>query len=244
MKRKPPILPFFVIISLSVLFVLIFNDMRLPQSASRPDYLSYLLEEAGALNAVTAIYLDYRIYDTLFEITVFFIAAFGVSLFLSRVSVNTELPSEDETNLAMIQEGVSFRLGTASNIIFLLAQLFGIYVMMTGHLGPGGGFVGGVISGTGILVLVGSKKLEEVRDDFKRIHIHTLERYVLFAIPLVGIIAFVFSGRVYGSFLPLGEAGTVFSGGAIPLMNFLIGFKVFAGTWTILYHFVQHRGAI
>ncbi len=241
MKRIAPVL---ALVSLSILFILIVREMNMPESTFRPDYVTHLLEESGALNSVTAIYLNYRVYDTLFEITVFFIAAFGVSLFLGNLPITHEEVEENDANLFLIQEGLSFRLRTASNIIFLLAQLFGIYVMITGHLGPGGGFVGGVISGTGILVLVGSKKLEEVRDDFQKLHIHTAERFIIFAIPFIGILGYLITGTVYGRFLPLGEAGTIFSGAVIPIMNVLIGFKVLAGTWSILYHFVQHRGSI
>ncbi len=41
-------------------------------------YLSEALSETGAANIVTAILLDYRVYDTLGEVTVLFVALIGV----------------------------------------------------------------------------------------------------------------------------------------------------------------------
>ncbi|MBU0687337.1 MAG: hypothetical protein KKB81_05745 [Candidatus Margulisbacteria bacterium] len=40
--------------------------------------------ETGALNLVTAIYLNYRAYDTLGEAVVFFVAALGVFMLLRK----------------------------------------------------------------------------------------------------------------------------------------------------------------
>ena len=47
-------------------------------------YLSNGVTDTGALNMVTAIYLDYRAYDTLGEATVFFAAALGVFMLLRK----------------------------------------------------------------------------------------------------------------------------------------------------------------
>lgn len=76
----------FSIIMLVVLGVLIVN--ALPFEYGQPGvrdsdyYLKHGREETGALNMITAIYLNYRAYDTLGEATVFFASALGVFMLL------------------------------------------------------------------------------------------------------------------------------------------------------------------
>ena len=48
------------------------------------------VQETGALNMVTAIYLNYRVYDTLGEAVVFFAAALGVFMLLKREDSDIE----------------------------------------------------------------------------------------------------------------------------------------------------------
>jgi multicomponent Na+:H+ antiporter subunit B len=136
------------------------------------------------------------------------------------------------------------RMPISGNIIFFLSFLFSVYIMVTGHLGPGGGFVGGVIAGTGLLVMSGNRDIEAMESGLKKMGIHLLEKLIMFFIPISGIIGIILSNQGLKNFLPVGEPGSLFSGGNALLFNFLIGFKVFVGTWTILYNFVRHRGSI
>ncbi|QRN85563.1 hypothetical protein JR334_11540 [Clostridia bacterium] len=41
-------------------------------------YLSHFLQDTGAMNSVTAIYLDYRIFDSIFEAGILLIAVTGI----------------------------------------------------------------------------------------------------------------------------------------------------------------------
>jgi multisubunit Na+/H+ antiporter MnhB subunit len=54
---------------------------RLPETASQA-YISRGLEQTGATNLVTSVYLDYRAYDTLGEATVLFTAVIGATVIL------------------------------------------------------------------------------------------------------------------------------------------------------------------
>jgi len=47
-------------------------------------YLKYGVKQTGAMNIVTAIYLNYRVFDTLGEATVFFATALGVFMLLGK----------------------------------------------------------------------------------------------------------------------------------------------------------------
>ena len=78
-----------VIIVLIVLAGFLFSSIKLDYGAVRPGIYEYYttegLADTGALNLVTAIYLDYRVYDTLGEATVFFASALGVYMLLRKL---------------------------------------------------------------------------------------------------------------------------------------------------------------
>ena len=79
---------FAAIIILMILALLFFSSLPLdygyPQPGVSAYYLSQGVADTGALNIVTAIYLDYRAFDTLGEATVFFAAALGVFMLLRK----------------------------------------------------------------------------------------------------------------------------------------------------------------
>lgn len=72
------LLGFFLLGSLSL-------DYGRPRAGVTDYYLAHGVADTGALNLVTAIYLNYRVYDTLGEATVFFAAALGVFMLLRKL---------------------------------------------------------------------------------------------------------------------------------------------------------------
>ncbi|HPR95574.1 MAG TPA: MnhB domain-containing protein [Thermotogota bacterium] len=233
------IIVLFILVFFGITIIINIGSTQFP--VNEVSYLDDVLESNGSLNVVTAIYLDYRLYDSLFEVIVFFIAAFGVSMVLNKLPKST-LESQEEIDYEY--DAVDMRMSISGNIIFFLSLLFSIYIMITGHLGPGGGFVGGVIAGTGLLVISGNRDVEEIETELKKMRIHLIEKIVMFFIPASGFLGLIFYHQGLKNFLPAGVPGTLFSGGNALLFNLLIGFKVFVGTWTILYNFVRHRGSI
>jgi len=78
------------IVALLVLAFFLFSAVKLDYGHMRPGlseyYVAHGMAETGALNMVTAIYLNYRVYDTLGEATVFFASALGVFMLLRKDS--------------------------------------------------------------------------------------------------------------------------------------------------------------
>lgn len=76
------------IIVLLILAFFIFSSVKLdyghPRAGLSEYFIAYGVAQTGALNMVTAIYLNYRVYDTLGEATVFFAAALGVFMLLRK----------------------------------------------------------------------------------------------------------------------------------------------------------------
>jgi len=54
----------------------------------------------------------------------------------------------------MIQPHDSVLVQTLGRLLIPLIQLFGLYVLFFGQYGPGGGFVGGVLLGTSVILAI------------------------------------------------------------------------------------------
>jgi len=179
---------------------------------SAGDALLKLNETEGVANAVTTVVVFFRGFDTLGEIAVLFIASLGIGLMLHS---NTHCNIKAESN---------FMLQTASKLLFPIILLFGIYVMVYGHLSPGGGFQGGVIIASAILLLLISDKSFEIPHSI----IITLETFAGVSYVLIGLIGLLVLDTFLGNFLPhdISQMGMLLSGGIIPLIYIIVGIKV------------------
>ena len=54
----------------------------------------------------------------------------------------------------MIQPHGSLIVRTLGRIVIPIAQLFGVYVLVFGQYGPGGGFVGGVVIASSMIMAI------------------------------------------------------------------------------------------
>lgn len=111
--------------------------------------------------------------------------------------------------------------------------VFGAYILTYGHLTPGGGFQGGMILVGALMSFYLAYGYEIVRrfndEDLDRIeHVGAL-LYVL-----IGLVGLALGGVFLANVFRGGVPGTLFSGGTVPLLNFVVGFKVAAGTLIVL----------
>jgi len=72
----------------------------------------------------------------------------------------------------MIRPHDSLIVQTLGRFLIPVVQLFGLYVLFFGQYGPGGGFVGGVILGTGMILSVLIFGHEASRSQFARKILH------------------------------------------------------------------------
>ena len=128
-------------------------------------YVERELEEAGAVNTVAGMILDYRAFDTLGESNVLFIAVCSVIILLRadrKKDGSLNIP-ELESTPEEKPDDIIFRC--AAMILMPVGLVFGIYVVLNGHLSAGGGFSGGAIIGASMILYVrafGSEKLDKV----------------------------------------------------------------------------------
>jgi multicomponent Na+:H+ antiporter subunit B len=164
--------------------------------------------------------LTYRGFDTLGEVAVLFMVAAGVGLVLGagaagRGSSDAAEPEPVTQSSELVQNG--------ARILFPLISIFAAYIIMNGHLSAGGGFQGGAVIASGVLLLLLARP--DYAIDLGFLSATESVAGVLFV--LAGAAGLVFAGGFLDSrVLPLGQFGAFFSAGAIPILSALLGVKV------------------
>ena len=133
---------------------------------------------------------------------------------------------------------------TIAQKLFPFIMLFGFYLISHGHLSPGGGFQGGVVLGTAIILLALSHSIEQTEKKFKSRWLNMLEKLGILTLIFLGFLGIFFGYSFLGNFLPLGKPGQIASGGLMLPFNIAIGIKVAAGVSAIFYALIKYRGEI
>lgn len=140
--------------------------------------------------------------------------------------------------------GSSKIIRTIAQKLFPFIMLFGFYLISHGHLSPGGGFQGGVVLGTAIILLELSHGIEQTEKIFKSRWLNMLEKLGILTLIFLGFLGIFFGYSFLGNFLPLGKPGQIASGGLMLPFNIAIGIKVAAGVSAIFYALIKYRGEI
>lgn len=199
-------------------------------------YIENGLQETGAVNIVTGMILDYRAFDTLGESHVLFIATCTVLILLrhdkSKKGSHGIGYEMEEDRIYEPKNDVI--LQTVARILVPPIVIFGIYVILGGHLGPGGGFSGGVVIGAGLILYLnafGFAKTERFFNErtYKRLSFCALACYAL-----AKSYSFYTGANHIESVIPLGTPGAILSSGLILILNICVGLVV-AGTMYTFY---------
>jgi len=142
-------------------------------------------------------------------------------------------------------KGMTVIVKTVSSWVKVLIFLFGIYIILFGHLTPGGGFAGGVILASSYVLLMLAFGREFVEDNLPLPVASKLDCLGAFLFALIAILGLVFGGAffvnfLYQRYLPHAPFDLV-SGGAIPLSNMAIGLKVGASLFLVIFALTVFR---
>jgi energy-converting hydrogenase B subunit I len=127
---------------------------------------------------------------------------------------------------------------TVTNEFMPLILVFGLYVIAHGHLTPGGGFQGGAVIVSGVVMLLVAFNYQEVRKVLSERTLSIMEStggLIFAALAFAGIgtaffYNFLVGTPIFGRIPALGpNPGDIWTGGVIPLMNLAVGIKVIAG---------------
>jgi multicomponent Na+:H+ antiporter subunit B len=167
--------------------------------------------ETGATNIVTAILLGYRGLDTLGEVSILFVAATAAGMVLGG-AVRGEAQAEP----------AGFILRSAAWLLFPFLLVLGAYIVIHGHLTPGGGFQGGAVLAAAFFVPL----LANPASPFNHRAAMLVEGFAGVAFIVIGLFSLLGGGAFLTPLLGKGDPGALFSAGSLPLLYLAIGLKV------------------
>lgn len=186
-------------------------------------------QESGASNLVSAIYLGYRAFDTLGETIVLLVAVTGTMALLSTVeNLVSSKENQAQSGFSLATEKRQSHalrthlLEVVTTKIGPIVLLFGFYVMLYGHLSPGGGFQGGVIIASGIVFLALGNPQEGTSVLSRPAILGGIETISFLLFVLVAMSGVFFDKGFFGNPLALTASPQWF----IIIMNMIIGMKV------------------
>lgn len=113
-----------------------------------PYYITNAYKDVKTPNIVTTVLGDYRGFDTMLETAVVLIAGIAIMLLLRRSPLGSE---------PVFPEGITHHeqntiVQITCRLLIPPMQLYALYVVAHGHYSPGGGFQGGVVLGSTLIL--------------------------------------------------------------------------------------------
>jgi multisubunit Na+/H+ antiporter MnhB subunit len=135
--------------------------------------------------------------------------------------------------------GMTVIVKTIASWVKVLIFVFGIYIILFGHLTPGGGFAGGVILASSYVLLMLAFGRQFVQENLPSAVVSKLDCLGAFLFAIIATLGFAFGGiffvnYLYQKYLP-GKPFELISAGTIPLSNIAIGLKVGASLFLVIF---------
>ncbi len=140
------------------------------------------------------------------------------------------------------QPGMTLIVKTITRLTVGLILLYGIYIVLHGHLTPGGGFAGGVIIALSFIHLMLAFGKEVALKKLSAQAASILESLGAIMFLTIAILGFTGGYLFFNFFIQKGRPFDLFSAGIIPLCNIAISLKVGAGLFAIFAVLVLFRG--
>lgn len=194
------------------------------------------VEERSTTAVVTAVNFDYRGFDTLGEEFILFAAVLVLVLLLRRLrgehrGALDRDPRHRHTTSAAVRLTCVALVGPT--------VLLSIYITMHGHLTPGGGFQGGVIAATALLLVYLGSDYATMQRLRPMALVETAKAAGAGGFVLIGLAGLIAAGSFLENFLPLGTPGELVSAGTIPLLSLAVGIEVSGGFVLLLSEFLD-----
>jgi multicomponent Na+:H+ antiporter subunit B len=142
-------------------------------------------------------------------------------------------------------KGMSIIVKKVTQLMAGIIFLYGIYIVVHGHLTPGGGFAGGaMLSGAFILVVL-ANGIDIIGLRHEEEWASFIEGLAIFTFLMLAVIGLLIGLRVFFlNYLPKGQVGELVSAGVIPLYNITVGIEVGAALFTIFLALVIYKEEI
>ncbi len=219
-------------LALLIIAILLLNVSYLPEFGSPENptenevvqrYIEDGTEEVGSINLVSNMILGYRGFDTFGETCVLFIAATCVLVLLKKSDKEIEEAKETDWQYEPKPDSI---LQVVTNILVPCIFLFGIYIILNGHLSPGGGFSGGATIGAGLILYVTTFGFHKTQRFFseKTYEVAKVGALCLYSVTMSYY--FYTGANAIKSIIPLGTPGNILSSGMILPINIFVGVEV------------------
>lgn len=222
-----------IVFSLALAAVMLYMVAKLPAAGTvdRPVnnevskvYIENGIQDTGAVNIVTGMILNYRAFDTFGETCVLFIATTCVMILLMKEE--EKIRADQTLNDRRFEPKNDVILQKVAFILVPIVFIFGIYVILNGHLSPGGGFSGGAMIGAGMILYVSAYGFDKMQKFFNE-HTYKVVKVAALCTYCVVITYYLFMGaNDFDNHISLGVPGMIFSSGIILWLNIFVGIEV------------------
>jgi len=223
-----------ILFTILLIAVMLYAVSYLPPvgNAANPDnnivaqrYIEDGLQETGAVNIVSGMILTYRAFDTFGETNVLFIATCCVMIMLmldekileKQEAFNNKRRFEPKNDIILIM---------AAKILCPIIFVFGIYIILNGHISPGGGFSGGAILGSGMILYVSAFGFTKTNKWFNESVYKVCKITALSMYGIIGSYFYIMGANGWENHIPLGIPGHILSSGIILPINVAVGIEV------------------
>jgi multicomponent Na+:H+ antiporter subunit B len=198
--------------------------------------------ERHVSNMVSAVNFDYRAIDTLGEEFMLLCAVTGAVVLL-RGSRGEQLTSQPASLPDRLNAPRSNAITLIGRLMGPIIMVFGIYVVLHATVTPGGGFQGGVIISSGLLLLYLGEDYGTWRELMRSRVFDALEGGGALAFVLAGVPAVVAGKAFLENTLDYGTFRTILSGGLMLVENAGVAFAVLAGFSLLFIEFLEETRA-
>jgi multicomponent Na+:H+ antiporter subunit B len=192
-----------------------------------------------ATDVVTAVNLDYRGFDTLGEEFILFTCAAGVMLLLRPESREREEAPPEEEAAGDVVPVTSDAVDLTGLALVVPVLVLGLLVVSHGTITPGGGFQGGIVLGTALLLIYLAGHYRTLRRLWPEWLLEALEGLGAGGFVAVGFAGLIGGGIFLKNVLPLGTPGTLLSAGTMPIIYLSVGVEVGAALALIVIEFLR-----
>ena len=123
---------------------------------------------------------------------------------------------------------------TGADFFLPFAVIFGLYIILFGTVSPGGGFQGGVMVASAVLLLYLAYGYQTASKAISLNVLRVNESVGATCYVLLGFLGLVLGMRFCQNVIFKGEVGDLLSGGTITFMSWSVGYKVLTGVGFLL----------
>ena len=134
------------------------------------------------------------------------------------------------------EQGMSLIVKTVTRLITGFILIFGLYLVIYGHITPGGGFSGGVVISLALILtlLAFGKKFVDTHALIGDDGMKAVDVFGAFAFLLIALLGYFAGSFFSNAIIGHGKPFHLVSGGIIPFCNLAIGLKVGACLFGVL----------